>query len=75
MYKAYLAYKRKELLLDFDDMIHETSRLLERKSELLQRYRERYTHILVDEFQEAVHSLGRLAYAPLSFRLLTAEAI
>ena len=52
MYKAYLAYKRKELLLDFDDMIHETSRLLARKPELLQRYRERFTHILVDEFQD-----------------------
>jgi DNA helicase-2/ATP-dependent DNA helicase PcrA len=52
VYKAYLAYKRKELLLDFDDMIHETSRLLERKPELLQRYRDRYTHILVDEFQD-----------------------
>jgi DNA helicase-2/ATP-dependent DNA helicase PcrA len=52
VYKAYLAYKRKELLLDFDDMIHETSRLLERKPELLQRYRERFTHILVDEFQD-----------------------
>ncbi len=33
-------------------MIHETSRLLERKPELLQRYRERFTHILVDEFQD-----------------------
>jgi DNA helicase-2/ATP-dependent DNA helicase PcrA len=52
VYKAYGAYKRKELLLDFDDMIHEASVLFDRKPTLLQRYRDRYTHILVDEFQD-----------------------
>jgi DNA helicase-2/ATP-dependent DNA helicase PcrA len=52
VYKAYGAYKRKELLLDYDDMIHEASVLFDRKHMLLQRYRDRYTHILVDEFQD-----------------------
>ena len=52
VYKAYGAYKRKELLLDYDDMIHEASVLFNRKPILLQRYRDRYTHILVDEFQD-----------------------
>src|ERR1035437_2730982 len=52
VYKAYLAYKRRELFLDFDDMIHEASRLFDRKPELLLRYRERYRYIIVDEFQD-----------------------
>ena len=52
VYKAYAAYKRKERLLDFDDMIHEASALFDRKPVLLQQYRDRYTHVLVDEFQD-----------------------
>ena len=52
VYKAYAVYKRKERLLDFDDMILEASAVFDRKPALLQQYRERYTHILVDEFQD-----------------------
>jgi len=52
VYRAYATYKRRERLLDFDDMIHEASALFDRKPALLQRYRERYTHVLVDEFQD-----------------------
>jgi DNA helicase-2/ATP-dependent DNA helicase PcrA len=52
VYKAYAAYKRKERLLDFDDMILEASAVFDRKPALLQQYRDRYTHILVDEFQD-----------------------
>jgi DNA helicase-2/ATP-dependent DNA helicase PcrA len=52
VYKAYAAYKRKERLLDFDDMILEASALFDRKPVLLQQYRDRYTHVLVDEFQD-----------------------
>jgi DNA helicase-2/ATP-dependent DNA helicase PcrA len=52
VYKAYAIYKRKERLLDFDDMILEASAVFDRKPALLQQYRDRYTHILVDEFQD-----------------------
>jgi len=52
VYRAYERFKREEMLLDYDDMIHETCRLFERKPLILQRYRERFTHILVDEFQD-----------------------
>ncbi|MGZ4928353.1 MAG: ATP-dependent helicase [Halobacteriota archaeon] len=52
VYEAYLQYKRKEMLLDFDDMIHEASYLLNRKPLLLKRYHDRYDHVLVDEFQD-----------------------
>ncbi|KUG15735.1 atp-dependent dna helicase uvrd/pcra [hydrocarbon metagenome] len=52
VYRAYERFKRAEMLLDYDDMIHETCRLFERKPLILRRYRERFTHILVDEFQD-----------------------
>lgn len=52
VYREYERFKREEMLLDYDDMIHETCRLFERKPLILQRYKERYTHILVDEFQD-----------------------
>jgi DNA helicase-2/ATP-dependent DNA helicase PcrA len=52
VYRAYERFKRDEMLLDYDDMIHETCRLFERKPLILRRYRERFTHILVDEFQD-----------------------
>jgi DNA helicase-2/ATP-dependent DNA helicase PcrA len=52
VYKAYNVYKREERLLDFDDMIHEVSALFDQKPSLLKRYRDRYTHVLVDEFQD-----------------------
>ena len=35
VYKAYAVYKRKERLLDFDDMIHEASALFDRKPTLV----------------------------------------
>ena len=52
VYRAYEKYKRKEALMDFDDMIHETSDLFSKKPLILKRYREKYTHVLVDEFQD-----------------------
>ncbi|MEI6842027.1 MAG: 3'-5' exonuclease, partial [Methanomicrobiales archaeon] len=52
LYKAYELYKRSEMLLDFDDMIHEAVRLFERKPLVLNRYRSQFHFILVDEFQD-----------------------
>jgi len=52
VYKAYEKYKRKEMLLDFDDMIHEASDLLGKKPLVLKQYKDRYRYILVDEFQD-----------------------
>ena len=52
VYRAYETYKRAENLLDFDDMIHEAVRLFDKRPAILRRYRERFTHILVDEFQD-----------------------
>jgi len=52
VYWAYERFKREEKLLDYDDMIHEACRLFDQKPLILQRYRDRFTHILVDEFQD-----------------------
>ncbi|MDG6258008.1 MAG: UvrD-helicase domain-containing protein [Methanomicrobiaceae archaeon] len=52
VYVAYEQYKRREMLLDYDDMIHETVRLFERKPHILAQYRRRYPYVLVDEFQD-----------------------
>ena len=42
-----------ERLLDFDDYdSREASALFDRKPVLLQQYRDRYTHVLVDEYQD-----------------------
>jgi DNA helicase-2/ATP-dependent DNA helicase PcrA len=51
-YELYDAQKKKKLLLDFDDLLLETYRLLNQHEEIRSRYVERFTHILVDEFQD-----------------------
>ena len=45
-------YKRAEHLIDYDDMVHEAVRLLERKPRIRDEYRSRYSRIMVDEFQD-----------------------
>jgi DNA helicase-2/ATP-dependent DNA helicase PcrA len=52
VYEAYEPYKRQAQLLDFDDQIGEALRLFSENPLLVKRYRQRYTHILVDEFQD-----------------------
>lgn len=49
--------------VDFDDLLMLTVRMLDENPPLLRRYQERYTHILVDEFQDtntAQYALVRL---------------
>ena len=52
IYRAYEQYKRAEHLIDYDDMVHEAVRLLERRPGVREEYRRQYTHVLVDEFQD-----------------------
>jgi DNA helicase-2/ATP-dependent DNA helicase PcrA len=52
VYRAYEPYKRKEQLLNYDDQIAGASQLFAENPLLLKRYRQRYTYILVDEFQD-----------------------
>ena len=53
--KLYTMYESKKLsanALDFDDMIMLTVRILEENPDILEKYRNRFKYILVDEYQD-----------------------
>jgi len=53
--RAYTRYQdtlRQNNGLDFDDLLTEAAKLFKTVPEVLERYRRRYTHVLVDEFQD-----------------------
>lgn len=52
VYERYEQFKRKESLIDYDDMIQVVIELFKSRSDVLKRYQNRYAHVLVDEFQD-----------------------
>lgn len=52
VYRAYDSYKTEKNLIDYDDMVAATVRLMSQDRSVLERYRQRYRHVLVDEFQD-----------------------
>ncbi len=52
VYARYQELLQANNALDFDDLIMETVRLFQEHPEVLEKYRHRYQHILVDEFQD-----------------------
>ncbi|HET6212933.1 MAG TPA: DNA helicase PcrA [Micromonosporaceae bacterium] len=57
--EAYSLYQRKlreSHALDFDDLIMTTVGLLQANSEVAQKYRRRFRHVLVDEYQDTNHA-------------------
>ena len=52
VYKRYQERLRENDALDFDDLLLVAVNLFELYPEVLDRYRERYTHVLVDEYQD-----------------------
>ncbi len=50
--QAYEAELRSNRLVDFDDLISIAHDLLGRRDDILKAYRDRFRHILVDEFQD-----------------------
>ena len=60
VYAAYQEELMKAGMLDFDDTIYWTVRLLEGDAEVLQRWRNRISHLMVDEFQDTNFSQLRL---------------
>ena len=55
VYDVYNRYEKKlseNNALDFDDILTKTLQLLENIPEILEYYQERYTHIMVDEYQD-----------------------
>src|SRR5687767_11418090 len=67
VYTHYQRRLKEASALDFDDIINLTVRLFQEFPEILTHYKERFQHILVDEFQDtngAQFELVRLLGAP-----------
>ena len=60
IYKAYQAGLKSAGALDFDDLLLRTIELLEASDEILERQRERFEHILIDEYQDTNYPQYRL---------------
>ncbi len=52
VYSRYQEILRANNAMDFDDLLMNTVLLFEERPDILQKYRDRYQHILVDEFQD-----------------------
>jgi len=63
IYRAYQDELTSAGLMDFDDTIYWTVRCLETDAEVLQRWRAKLTHVMVDEFQDTNFSQLRLVEA------------
>ncbi|HEU4481009.1 MAG TPA: 3'-5' exonuclease, partial [Actinomycetota bacterium] len=62
--KIYTEYQRRLTIssaLDFDDLIMRCVEVFDRFPEALRQYQERFSHVLVDEFQDTNHAQARLA--------------
>jgi DNA helicase-2/ATP-dependent DNA helicase PcrA len=61
VYERYQALLVENNAVDFDDLLLRTVRLLDGHSEVLERYQQRFLHMLVDEFQDTNIVQYRLA--------------
>ena len=52
VYERYEALLAQSSALDFDDLILKTHTLLRQHSDVAESYRDRYVHVMVDEFQD-----------------------
>jgi DNA helicase-2/ATP-dependent DNA helicase PcrA len=55
-YTRYQARLREAHALDFDDLIMTTVGLLQSQPDVAERYRQRFRHVLVDEYQDTNHA-------------------
>jgi DNA helicase-2/ATP-dependent DNA helicase PcrA len=53
VYSGYELLKRRQRLFDFDDLLFLPYQLLKSHGEILERYQNRFHHILIDEFQDS----------------------
>ncbi|MBT8225090.1 MAG: DNA helicase PcrA [Dactylosporangium sp.] len=56
VYALYQSRLRQAHALDFDDLIMTTVGLLQSHPEIVERYRQRFRHVLVDEYQDTNHA-------------------
>ncbi|MEQ1664271.1 MAG: UvrD-helicase domain-containing protein [Bdellovibrionales bacterium] len=55
VYREYESEMRRANALDFDDLLMKTYELLNNHPDVLQKYREKFQHIMVDEYQDTNH--------------------
>ncbi len=55
VWQRYLEFLSRTRSLDFDDLLLETVRLLRDHEPVREHYRQRYRHVLVDEYQDTNH--------------------
>ncbi len=67
LYEKYEATLKEQRLYDYEDMILETVRALEKNEDLLLRLEEQYLYILADEHQDANRAQNRLLELLSSF--------
>lgn len=60
VYKSYNQLLRKANALDFDDILYFAVRLLEQRTDVREKYADRFLHVLVDEYQDVNFSQYRL---------------
>ena len=60
IYEAYDLEKSKKCLMDFDDLLVETYRLLSENQDVRAKYTDRFLHILVDEYQDINPAQGEI---------------
>ncbi len=67
VYERYEELLAQSNALDFDDLLLRVVNLLERDEAILERYRRRYVHVMIDEFQDtnaAQYRIARLIAGP-----------
>lgn len=52
IYALYEKRKYTAMLKDFDDLLFDVYRMFSTQQDILKKYQEKYTHILIDEFQD-----------------------
>lgn len=60
VYKEYNRLLEKASALDFDDLLLYTVRLLEQRPDVLEKYQDRFLHVLVDEYQDVNQAQYRI---------------
>lgn len=58
--EAYATYRREKGVLDYDDLLFELEDLLRRDEQAARQLRQRYRHILVDEYQDTNRVQARI---------------
>jgi DNA helicase-2/ATP-dependent DNA helicase PcrA len=60
VYEVYDREKARKLLMDFDDLLVDTYKLLNENESIRSKYSDRFLHVLVDEFQDINPAQGEI---------------